>query len=133
MTASNLAAATLTITSAQRDALRDLMAHRLFMVGDRRLKAALAQGISHDQLAAEFADDLRLMQDLGWELQKGGDVVLTMPSRPLELTLRRMRVDAVEAQAEDAPPQRPDETQEERTARFQLAERTCDELLTALD
>jgi hypothetical protein len=123
----------LTITSAQRDALRDLMAHRLFMAGDRRLKAALAQGISHDQLAAEFADDLRLMQVLGWDRHKRGDVVLTMPSRPLELTLRRMRFDAVEAQAEDVPPQRPDETQEERAARFQLAERTCDELLSALD
>jgi len=130
MTASELATPTLTITSAQREVLRDLMAYRLFMVGDRRLEAAMAEGASHDQLAAEFADDLRLMRDLGWDRHKRGDVVLTMPSRPLELTLRRMRFDAVEAQAEDV---QPNETQEERMARFQLAERTCDELLAALD
>lgn len=125
-------AAMLTITGLQREALRDLMVYRLLVIGDRRLEAALAEGTPHERLAAEFGEDLRLMQDLDWDLRKRGDVVLTVRRAPLELTLRRMRLDAVEAQTEDVQPQRPIETKEERMARFKLAEQTCDELLPAL-
>ena len=126
-------AAMLTVTSVQREALRDLMVYRLLVIGDRRLEAALAEGTPHEQLAAEFGEDLRLMQDLDWDLRKRGDVVLTMRRLPLELTLRRMRLDAVEAQTEGVQPQRPSEAKEKRMARFKLAEQTCDELLSALD
>ncbi len=125
-------AAMLTVTSPQREVLRGLMAYRLFVIGDRRLAAALIAGTSHEQLAAEFGDDLRFMQDLDWDQAKRGDVVLTMRRRPLELTLRRMRQDAVDAPALDVQ-QRPSETREERAARFKRAEQTCDELLAALD
>lgn len=126
-------AAMLTITGLQREALRDLMVYRLLVIGDRRLEAALAEATPHEQLAAEFGEDLRLMQDLDWDLRKRGDVVLTVRRAPLELTLRRMRQDADAAQIEDAQPQKPSETQGERVASFQLAEQICDELLAALN
>jgi hypothetical protein len=125
-------AAMITADAAQREALRDLMASRLFEVGDRRLAAAVLEGTSHDQLAAEFGEDLRLMGDLGWDQAEAGDVLLTMRRRPLELTLRRMRLDAVEAKRNGVS-QRPTESDEECRARFERAEKACDELLAALD
>jgi len=122
----------LTIGAEQREALRGLMAYRLFTIGDRRLAAAVLEGTSHDQLATEFGEDLRLMGDLGWDQAQRAEVVLTMGRRPLELTLRRMRQDAVEAIANGIP-QRPTEPNEERATRFQLAVQACDDLLAALD
>jgi hypothetical protein len=120
-------AAAIPITAAQRVALRELMAYRLFASGERRLIQA-----RHEDTAAEFADDLRLMQDVGWDPEADGVTVITMDRGALELTLRRMRQDAAEAPAW-AIRQHPDETDEERAARFEFAERVCDELLLALD
>lgn len=125
-------AAMVSIDADRRQALRDLQAYRLFTIGDRRLAAAVLEGTPHEQLASEFGDDLRLMGDLGWDPEQRGDVVLTMRRRPLELALRRMRDDAVEAKTNGIR-KRPTETDEERAARFQLAEQACEGLLAALD
>lgn len=125
-------AAMVSIDADQRQVLRDLQTYRLFTIGDRRLAAAVLEGTPHERLASEFGDDLRLMGDLGWDPEQRGRIVLTMRRRPLELTLRRMRLDAVEAKTNGAR-QRPTETEEERAARFQLAERVCEDLLAALD
>lgn len=125
-------AAMVPITADQRNALRDFMVFRLFVVGDRRLAAAILGEIRPEQIAVELAQDLRLMLDLGWDCEPSGEVVLTMRRRPLELTLRRVRHDAVEARAKDLQPQRPGETKEDRVASFKLAERVCDDLLAAL-
>jgi hypothetical protein len=108
------------------------MAYRLFLSGERRLIQASHEGTSHQQLAAEFADDLRLMQDIGWNAEDDDAAVITMDRRALGLTLRRMRQDAAEAPAW-AIRQRPGETDEERAARFEAAERVCEELLLALE
>ena len=56
----------LTISASQADVLRELMLYRLFPIGDRRLRQARLEGTSHEQIAEEFAEDLRLMQDLDW-------------------------------------------------------------------
>jgi len=124
--------AAIPITGEQRVALRELMAYRLFLSGERRLIQARREGASHERLAAEFSEDLRLMQDVGWDPEAEGPAVITMDRRALELTLRRMRQDAAEASAW-AIRGRPGETDEERAARFEAAERACDELLLALD
>ena len=57
---------------------------------------------------------------------------LTMPTVALASTLKRAREDARVAFA-DGLKQTPTETDEERRARFRLAEQTCDELLARLD
>lgn len=120
------------ITGAQRVVLRELMAFRLFLSGERRLIQARQEGTSHEQLAAEFSADLRLMQDVGWDPEAEGPAVITMDRRALELALHRLRQDAAEAPVW-AIPQHPYETDEERTDRFEVAERVCDELLLSLD
>lgn len=134
----------LTIDRGERDSLRDLMAYRLFTAGDLRLQRSLEQGATHEQLSHEtFEEDARLMQDLGWfdrEMAKAlrmpeADQVefkLTMPTEVLANTLKRAREDARVAFA-DGLKRTPTETDEERRARFRLAEQTCDELLARLD
>lgn len=123
--------AALTISAVQRDVLHDLMLYRLFPIGDHRLRQARLEGIGHEQIAEEFGEDLRLMQDLDWGPSDREAVVLTMKPAALEKTLRRMREDAADGPA-DGVYSEPNETDEEREARFRLAERTCDELLAAL-
>jgi uncharacterized protein YkuJ len=132
----------LTIDRQERDSLQALMAYRFFTAGDRRLQRALEQGVTHEQLAREFEQDGQLMQDLGWfdrELAEalrmpGADQAefeLTLPTVALASTLKRAREDARVAFA-DGLKQTPTETDEERRARFRLAEQTCDELLARL-
>jgi hypothetical protein len=132
----------LTIDRGERDSLQALMAYRFFTAGDRRLQRALEQGVTHEQLAREFEQDGQLMQDLGWfdrELAEAlrmpeadqAEFELTLPTGALASTLKRAREDARVAFA-DGLKQTPTETDEERRARFRLAEQTCDELLARL-
>jgi len=118
------------------------MAYRFFTAGDLRLQRSLEQGATHEQLARDFEEDARLMQDLGWfdrEMAKAlrmpeADQIefkLTMPTEVLASTLKRAREDARVAFA-DGLKRTPTETDEERRARFRLAEQTCDELLGRL-
>lgn len=132
----------LTIDRREHDSLHALMTYRFFIGDDRRLQRALEQGVAHEQLAREFEEDAQLMQDLGWldkELMEAlampeadrAEFELTMPVEALTNTLKRAREDA-RAGFADGPKRTPTETDEERRARFQVAEQTCDELLARL-
>lgn len=132
----------LTINRRERDSLHALMAYRFFIGDDRRLQRALEQGVTHEQLAREFEADMWLMGDLGWldrELAEAlampeadrAEFELTMPAEALTNTLKRVRKEA-RAGFADGLKQTPTETDEERRARFQVAEQTCDELLARL-
>jgi hypothetical protein len=133
----------LTIDRRERDSLHALMTYRFFIGDDRRLQRAREQGVSHEQLAREFEEDAQFMQDLGWldkDLAEAlampeadrAEIELTMPVEALTNTLKRAREDA-RAGFADGLKQTPTETDEERRARFQVAEQTCDELLARLD
>ncbi len=133
----------LTIDRLERDALHTLMSYRFFIGDDRRLERALQQGVTHEQLAREFEEDARLMQDLGWLDQGLAEALgmpdadrpefeLTMPVEALTNTLKRAREDA-RAGFADGLKQTPTETDEECRASFQVAEQTCDELLARLE
>jgi hypothetical protein len=133
----------LTIDREERDSLHGLMAYRFFIAGDLRFQRSLEQGATHEQLAHEFFEqDARLMQELGWfdrEMARAlrmpeadqDEFELTLPTEVLANTLKRAREDARVAFA-DGLKQTPTETDEERRARFRLAEQTCDELLARL-
>ncbi len=132
----------LTIDRRERDSLHALMTYRFFIGDDRRLHRALEQGVTHAQLAREFEEEMWLMGDLGWldrELAEalgmpGADrpeFELTMPIEALANTLKRAREEA-RAGFADGLKRTPTETEEERRARFRVAEQTCDELLARL-
>jgi hypothetical protein len=132
----------LTIDRREHDSLQALMTYRFFIGGDRRFQRSLEQGVTHEQMAREFEQDAQLMEDLGWfdkELAEAlgmpeADRVefeLTMPTEALASTLKRAGEDARVAFA-DGLKRTPTETDEERRARFRIAEQTCDELLARL-
>jgi hypothetical protein len=127
-------AATLTIGPRERDVLHALMCRRLFILGQDPPGLARAEGIGTDQSADEFAEDLRLMEDIGWEPEEArGAVELIMSEADLARTIRRLRRDARRAPSEPRREQEPGETDEERWERFRAAVDVCEELLELLD
>ncbi|HEY8809136.1 MAG TPA: hypothetical protein VIM28_03850 [Solirubrobacterales bacterium] len=132
----------LTIDRGERDSLQGLMAYRFFTAGDLRFQRSVESGVTREEQARELEQDAQLMQDLGWfdrELAEAlhmpeadqDEFELTLPTEALAATLKRAREDARVGFA-DGLKQTPTETDEERRARFQLAEQTCDELLARL-
>jgi hypothetical protein len=127
-------ASTLTIGPRERDVLHALMCRRLFVLGQDPPALARREGIGTDQLADEFAEDMRLMEDIGWEFEDArGAVELTMPEADLAATIRRLRRDARRAPSEGRRDGEPEEAEEERWERFRAAVDVCEELLELLD
>lgn len=125
---------TATITPEQRRAIHELVCLRLIGVSD------LGQAILRDDFAAaerlslEFGEDLRLMDDLGWqELDDRAVVELTMPDHDLTEALKRLRADAQRLFSGSPDERRATEEEEETKARHQLVVGTCDELITSLE
>lgn len=133
----------LTINRSERAWLAFLIAYRLSAADELRLRRVREQGATRDQLAREFDEDARLLDDLGWfdrelrdELGIPGveheDHELTaLTDAELAATLGRARDDARDLG------ERPDgeECDEERAAREEsllFATHTCDELLASL-
>jgi hypothetical protein len=126
--------ATLTIGPKERNTLHWLMCRRLFILGQDPPELARREGVSTEQLAEEFGEDLRLMQDLGWEVEGDGKTVeLTIPREGLVKTLRRLRRDAQRAPCEKRHQRDPGESDTERWERFRPAVSVCEELLARLD
>ncbi len=118
------------------------MAYRFFTAGDLRFQRSVESGVTREEQVRELEQDAQLMQDLRWfdrglaEALRMPEVdqdqfELTLPAEALASTLTRAREDARVAFA-DGLKQTPTETDEERRARFRLAEQTCDELLARL-
>jgi hypothetical protein len=129
-----MSAGTLTIGAKERGTLRWLMARRLFILGQNPPELVRNQGVSLDQLAKEFAEDLRLMTDLGWEVEDDRKTVdLTMPGVDLASAIKRLRRDARRAPCEAKREHDPEDADEDRWERFRAAVDTCEELLDHLD
>ena len=73
--------ATAIITGEQRDAIYDLLVGRLTFLPD--LLAAVEQEDfeTANRLVREFAEDFRLLADLGWGPDQRSEVPLTIPAR----------------------------------------------------
>ena len=126
--------ATITIGVKERNTLHWLMARRLFILGQDPPELARSEGVSLDELAEEFGEDLRLMGDLGWEVEDDRKAVdLTMPAASLIKTIRRLRRDARRAPSEPPREHDPRGDDEGRWERFREAVEVCDEVLDLLD
>ncbi|HEY0318834.1 MAG TPA: hypothetical protein VGC49_11150 [Solirubrobacterales bacterium] len=85
-----------------------------------------------EQLAIEFGEDFRLMEDLGWNpVDERDRVVLTMAPHDLMEVARRLRDEAkgglANAQAEHQAT-----AEEKATEEFESARDTCEEILRML-
>lgn len=126
--------ATFTIGSKERGTLHWLMARRLFILGQDPPALARSEGVDLDELAEEFSEDLRLMMDLGWEIEDDRETVdLTLPAESLVKTIRRLRRDARRAPSEPPREHDPQGGGEGRWERFRVAVDVCDEVLDLLD
>jgi hypothetical protein len=122
---------TITIDSEQRDGLYELVRNHIGSVGD--LFDALEREkdfAKAEQLGLEFAEDFRLLQDLGWAEDDGREgVELTMSPHDLMEVLQRLHGEAgmvlgdTEESAEDAETKR----------RFRQGYDTCKRVLAAID
>lgn len=122
---------TITIDSEQRDGLYELVRNHLGSVGD--LFDALERNkdfATAERLGLEFAEDIRLMQDLGWGEDGGREgVELTMPPHDLMEALQRLHGEAglvlagAEGSTEDA----------ETNRRFRRGYDACEKVLAEID
>ena len=84
-----------TITRTQRDALYELVSTRLTAIGDVWLSMKRREFADAKKMGREFAEDLRLMEDLGWtETIDDETVTLAQPPQELTSTLARLHKDA---------------------------------------
>ncbi len=124
---------TIRITRDQRDALYEQVRNHLGAVGDLWLALETNEDYAMaERLAIEFAEDFRLMADLGWNPEDGRErVALTMPPHDLMEVLRRLR-DEAQGNLADAEQRRAQEEDSRRANGFQSASQTCEVLLDAL-
>jgi hypothetical protein len=110
------------------------MTRRLFILGQDPPELARNEGVSLDELAAEFGEDLELMADLGWGVEDAREAVdLTMSADRLAKTIKRLRRDARCAPCEPPREHEPKEADGGRWKRFREVVDTCEELLDLLD
>jgi hypothetical protein len=85
----------LTITRAQRDAIYELVVTHLTGIGDVWSSVQGGDFASAKRLGRDFAEDLRLLEDLGWaETIDRETVALSLPPDELTRTLARLHRDA---------------------------------------
>jgi hypothetical protein len=88
----------LTITRAQRDAIYELVVNHLSAIGDVWRCVDRREFATAKRLGREFAEDLRLLEDLGWSETVDQDAVeLTVPPGELTRALARLHRDAAES------------------------------------
>jgi hypothetical protein len=84
-----------TITRAQRDAIYEAVITRLTAIGDVWLSIERREFADAKTMGREFAEDLRLLEDLGWaETIDGETASLTQPPAELTRALARLHKDA---------------------------------------
>jgi hypothetical protein len=84
-----------TITCAQRDAIYEAVITRLTAIGDVWLSIKRREFADAKKMGREFAEDLRLLEDLGWtDTIDGETVALTQPPEELTRALARLHKDA---------------------------------------
>jgi hypothetical protein len=87
-----------TITRAQRDAIYEMVINHLTAIGDVWLSVKRRDFPDAREMGHKFAEDLRLLEDLGWSATIDHDTVtLTMPPGELTRTLARLHKDAAGA------------------------------------
>jgi hypothetical protein len=84
-----------TITRVQRDAIYELVIARLTAIGDVWLSIKRREFAHAKKMGREFAEDLRLLEDLGWAETIHRDAVsLTQPPEELTSALARLHTEA---------------------------------------
>jgi hypothetical protein len=127
---------TATIDRDQRDGLYELVRNHLGSIEDFWIALERTRDFAKaEHLGLEFAEDFRLLEDLGWSEDDGrAEVELTMPPHDLMELLKRLHGEAVRVLAGSGGSEtrsRRDDADTDR--RFQLGHETCQRVLAELD
>jgi len=128
-------ATTTTIDRDQREGLYELVRNHLGSIEDFFVALERTRDFAKaEQLALEFAEDFRLLQDIGWGEKDGRETFdLTMPAADLAELLTRLHGEALQVlvpSGEEAQSSREDA---EVDRRFQFGYEACNKLLADLD
>lgn len=124
-----------TIDRDQREGLYELVRNHLGAVEDFWIALERTRDFAKaERLGLEFAEDFRLLQDIGWaEREERETFELTMPAHDLMELLARLRGEAG-AVLEESPDERREREEDEATReRFLAGLDACAELLLAID
>jgi hypothetical protein len=126
---------TATINPDQRNGIYELVRNHLGGLSDVYV-AMEQQGDfgTAEQLGLEFAEDFRLLQDIGWKPSDyRHEFVLTMPAHDLTELLRRLQLEAEQVLLGSSTERQASEEDAATDRRFQLGYHACKELLSTLD
>lgn len=129
-----MSAITTTIDRDQRDGLYELVRNHLGSIEDFWIALERTRDFAKaEALSLEFAEDFRLLQDIGWGDDEGGETFeLTMPPRDLTELLKRLGGDAKRLLIESPSERTAIEDDEAVNERFQRGMEACTELLADL-
>lgn len=123
------------ISAHQRDALYELIRNHLGSVEDFFVALERTKDFAKaERLGLEFAEDFRLLQDIGWgEKDERETFELTMPAHDLMELLQRLHAEAVPVLVETGAEAESSREDAETNRRFQLGYEVCNKLLDELD
>lgn len=125
----------ITIDREQRDGLYELVRNHLGSIEDFWVALERTKDFATAQrLGEEFAEDFRLLRDIGWsEYDVRESYVLTMPARDLLEALRRLQGEAAEVLIEHGTEAESSRTDADTDRRFQIGHEACEQVLDDLD
>jgi hypothetical protein len=126
---------TATISKDQRDGLYALVRNHLGGLGDVFVEMEQRKDFNAaEHLGREFAEDFRLLDDIGWQPNDGREAVaLTMPLGELLELLQRLQDEAERLLTESPAERRSREEDQETNRRFRLGLDVCEGVLADLD
>jgi hypothetical protein len=126
---------TATISKDQRDGLYALVRNHLGGLSDVFVEMEQRKDFdAAERLGREFAEDLRLLDDIGWRPNDSREsVALTMPLDELLELLQRLQDEAERLLTESPAERRSREEDEETNRRFRLGLDACEGVLADLD
>jgi hypothetical protein len=126
---------TIIIDREQRGGLYELVRNHLGSIEDFWVALERTKDFATaERLGLEFAEDFRLLQDIGWsehDVREGW--VLTMPSHDLAGLLQRLHDEAAHVLIESGSEARSSREDLATNGRFQVGYETCGKVLADLD
>lgn len=128
-------AITTTIDQSQREGLYELVRNHLGSIEDFFVALERTEDFATtEQLAVEFAEDFRLLQDIGWGRKDERETFdLTMPAADLLELLTRLHGEAVKVLVESGSEAQSSREDAETDRRLQLGYEACNRLVAGLD
>jgi hypothetical protein len=125
---------TTTIDRGQREGLYELVRNHLGGIEDFWVALERTRDFAKaERLGLEFAEDFRLLADIGWgEEDERERFVLTMPAYELLELLGRLHDEAVEVLTESGAEAQASREDAATNRRFQLGYRACEAVLAEL-